>query len=157
MASLRADDDPQASEYAGKDSPDDSDNDEGLYVETNVNVTKLLTTRGSRNSSTMDKPEHLPHKLHERQEDGPLPKEERNRLESLAEKLLDVLAITSEDGTEPVTQEVQETHLADESASKCPLEVEDGNRKTFLLTGHPDSPGSEFGAKLVQLFLTLSI
>ena len=44
MASLRADDDPQASEYAGKDSPDDSDNDEGLYVETNANVTKLLTT-----------------------------------------------------------------------------------------------------------------
>ena len=39
MASLRADDDPQASEYAGKDSPDDSDNDEGLYVETNANVT----------------------------------------------------------------------------------------------------------------------
>ena len=45
MASLRADDDPQASEYAGKDPPDDSDNDEGLYVETNANVTKLLTTR----------------------------------------------------------------------------------------------------------------
>ena len=44
MASLRADDDPQASEYAGKDPPDDSDNDEGLYVETNANVTKLLTT-----------------------------------------------------------------------------------------------------------------
>ena len=37
MASLRADDDPQASEYAGKDPPDDSDNDEGLYVETNAN------------------------------------------------------------------------------------------------------------------------
>ena len=29
MASVRADDDPQASEYAGKDPPDDSDNDEG--------------------------------------------------------------------------------------------------------------------------------
>ena len=51
MASLRADDDPQASEYAGKDSPDDSDNDEGLYVETNANVTKLLTTRGSPDSN----------------------------------------------------------------------------------------------------------
>ncbi len=38
MASVRADDDPQASEYAGKDSPtNDSDNDEGLYVETNAN------------------------------------------------------------------------------------------------------------------------
>ena len=38
MASVRADDDPQASEYAGKDSPDDSDNDEGLYVKTNANA-----------------------------------------------------------------------------------------------------------------------
>ena len=45
MAREHADDDPQASEYAGKDSPDDSDNDEGLYVETNANVTKLLTTQ----------------------------------------------------------------------------------------------------------------
>ena len=47
MAHEHADDDPQASEYAGKDPPDDSDNDEGLYVETNANVTKLLTTRGA--------------------------------------------------------------------------------------------------------------
>ena len=60
-----------------------------------------------------------------------LPKEECNRLESLEEKLLDVLALTSEDGTEPVTQEIQETHLADGSSSKHPLEVEDGNRETF--------------------------
>ena len=38
MAHEYADDDPQASEYAGKDPPDDSDNDEGLDVETNANV-----------------------------------------------------------------------------------------------------------------------
>ena len=44
MAHEYADDDPQASEYAGKDSPDDSDNDEGLYVETNANVTKVQFT-----------------------------------------------------------------------------------------------------------------
>ena len=134
MASLRADDDPQASEYAGKDSPDDSDNDEGLYVETNANVTKLLTTQGSRNSSTMDKLEHLLHTLHVRQEDGSLPKEECNRLESFVEKALDVLALTSEDAADPVTQEVQETHLADGSSSKRPLEVEDGNRQTLMNT-----------------------
>ena len=74
MASLRADDDPQASEYAGKDSPDDSDNDEGLYVETNANVTKLLTTRGSPDSnkpmngddyriSTLDTLTHMVHTM----------------------------------------------------------------------------------------------
>ena len=87
MASVRADDDPQASEYAGKDSPDDSDNDEGLYVETNANVTKLLTTLGSRNSSTMDKLEHLLRTLRVRKEDGTLPEEESNRFESLVEKV----------------------------------------------------------------------
>ena len=32
MAHEHADDDPQASEYAGKDPPDDSDNDEGLCI-----------------------------------------------------------------------------------------------------------------------------
>ena len=32
MAHEHADDDPNASEYAGKGSPNDSDNDEGLYV-----------------------------------------------------------------------------------------------------------------------------
>ena len=75
MACEYVDDDPHASEYARKGSPNDSDNDEGLYVEPNANVTKLLTTRGSRNSSTMDKLEHLLHKFHVRQEDGPLPKD----------------------------------------------------------------------------------
>ena len=62
------------------------------------------------------------------------PKEEFNRLESFVEMALDVLvvlALTSEDAAEPVTQEVQETHPADGSSSKRPLEVEDGNRETF--------------------------
>ena len=63
MASLRADDDPQASEYAGKDSPDDSDNDEGLYVETSANVTKLLTTQGTHNLDTM---KHMLHTIRTR-------------------------------------------------------------------------------------------
>ena len=60
MAHEHADDDPQASEYAGKDPPDDSDNDEGLYVETNANVTKLLTTRGTHDLDTMN---HLVHTM----------------------------------------------------------------------------------------------
>ncbi len=61
MACEYVDDDPHASEYARKGSPSDSDNDEGLYVEPNANVTKLLTTRESRNSSTMGNLEHLLH------------------------------------------------------------------------------------------------
>ena len=39
-----------ASENAGKASPSDDDNDEGLDVELNTNVTKLLMTEVSRNS-----------------------------------------------------------------------------------------------------------
>ena len=39
-----------ASEYAGKDSPSDDDNDEGPKVESNMNITKLLMTGVSRNS-----------------------------------------------------------------------------------------------------------
>ena len=87
MAHEYTDDDPHASEYAGKGPPNDSDSDEGLCVETNANVTKLLTTRGSRNSSTMDKLEHLLHTLRVRKEDGTLPEEESNRFESLVEKV----------------------------------------------------------------------
>ena len=79
MASVRADDDPQASEYAGKDSPDDSDNDEGLYVETNANVTKLLTTQGTQNLNTM---KHMLHTIRAQYEAGLLPKEEYERFES---------------------------------------------------------------------------
>ena len=96
MACEYVDDDPHASEYARKGSPSDSDNDEGLYVEPNATVTKLLTTRGSRNSNeptnvdttdhinTMDALEHMPlHTLRVRQEEGLLTKEECDRLESL--------------------------------------------------------------------------
>ena len=114
MAHEYADDDPHASEYAGKGSPNDSDSDEGLCVETNADVTKLLTTRGSRNSNE--------------------PMNESNRLESLVEMGLDVLALRPKDAAEPVTQKIQETHLADGSSSKCPLEVEDGNRQTSMNT-----------------------
>ena len=142
MAHEYADDDPHASEYAGKGSPNDSDNDEGLYVEPNANVTTLLTTRGSRNSnepmnvdtdriSTMETLEHL---LQTLREEGSLTEEESNRLESLLEMGLDVLALRPKDAAEPVTQKIQETHLADGSSSKCPLEVEDGNRQTSMNT-----------------------
>ena len=145
MASVRADDDPQASEYAGKDPPDDSDNDEGLYVETNANVTKLLTTRGSPDSnkpmngddyriSTLDTLEHAIHTLRMRKVNGSLTKEESNRLESLVEKGLDVLGLDSEEAAEPVTQEIQENKCAEGSSSACPLVVEDGNRKTSMLS-----------------------
>ena len=50
MACEHADDDPRASEYARRGSPNDSDNDEGLYIESNANETKLLTTQGSPDS-----------------------------------------------------------------------------------------------------------
>ena len=143
MAHEHADDDPQASEYAGKDPPDDSDNDEGLYVETNANVTKLLTTRGSPDSnkpmngddyriSTLDTLEHAIHTLRMRKVNGSLTKEESNRLESLVEKGLDVLGLDSEEAAEPVTQEIQENKCAEGSSSACPLVVEDGNRKTLM-------------------------
>ena len=38
----------------------------------------------------------------------------------------------AEDAAEPVTQEVQDTHIADGSSSKRPLEVGDGNRGTSM-------------------------
>ena len=156
MASVRADDDPQASEYAGKDPPDDNDNDEGLYVETNANVTKLLTTRGSPDSnepmsgdayhiSTLDTLEHAIHTLRMRKVNGSLTKEESNRLESLVEKGLDVLGLDSEEAAEPVTQKIQENKCAEGSSSACPLVVEDGNRKTSMQRGEcarTQNPGS---------------
>ena len=133
MAHEYADGDPHASEYAGKGSPNDSDNDEGLYVEPNANITTLLTTRGSRNSSTMDKLEHLLHTLRVWKEEETLP-EESNRFESLVERALNIVALTSDDAENPVTQEVHETHLADGSSSDRPLEVGDGNHETSMPT-----------------------
>ena len=137
MASVRADDDPQASEYAGKDSPDDSDNDEGLYVETNANVTKLLTTRGTHDLDTMN---HMVHTMRVRYEAGSLPKEEYDRFASFVESALDVLAHMSEGATDPAPVEVQENNCADGSSSACPLVVEDGNRKTLMQTHHRIAP-----------------
>ena len=79
-------------------------------VEPDANVTKLLTTRGSRNSnepmnvdtdhiSTMDTLEHLLHTLRVRQEEGSITKGECNRFESFVENRLDVLALMSEDAS----------------------------------------------------------
>ena len=117
MASLRADDDPQASEYAGKDSPDDSDNDEGLYVETNANVTKLLTTRGTHDSDTMN---HMVHTMRAQYEAGSLTKEECDRFASFVESSLDVLANISEGATDPAPVEVQENKCADGCQARAP-------------------------------------
>ena len=143
MAHEGANDEPHASEYAGKGSSNDNDDDEGLNVESNANVTKLLTTQGSRDSnestnadvqtiSAMDTLEHVIHTLRVRKENGSLTNEESNRFESLVEKSLDVLALGSEDAAEPVTQEIQETHVADGSSSARPLVVEDENRQTLM-------------------------
>ena len=118
MASVRADDDPQASEYAGKDSPDDSDNDEGLYVETNANVTKLLTTQGTHDLDTM---KHMLHTMRVQHEAGSLTKEECDRFTSFVESSLDVLAHISEGATDTAPVEVQEIKCAEGSSSACPL------------------------------------
>ena len=133
MASVCADDDPQASEYAGKDSPDDSDNDEGLYVEINANVTKLLTTQGTHDLDTM---KHMLHTMRVQYEAGSLTKEECDRFASFVESSLDVLAHISEGATDTAPVEVQEIKCAEGSSSACPLVVEDGNRKTLMLKSH---------------------
>ena len=51
MAHEGANDEPHVSEYTGKGSSSDSDDDEGLNVESNANVTKLLTTQESSDSN----------------------------------------------------------------------------------------------------------
>ena len=52
MAFEHAGNGPSASEYAGKGSPSsDNDNDEGLNVELDADVTRLLMTGASRNSN----------------------------------------------------------------------------------------------------------
>ena len=74
------------------------------------------------------------HCVCDKRRDYSLTKEECDRLESFVESGLDVLALTtSEDAAEPATQEVQETHPADGSSSTRSLEVEDGNRETFMI------------------------
>ena len=129
MACEYADDDPHASEYARKGSPNDSDNDEGLYVEPNANVTKLLTTQGTHDLDTM---KHMLHTMRVQHEAGSLTKEERDRFTSFVESSLDVLAHISEGATDTAPVEVQEIKCAEGSSSACPLVVEDGNRKTLM-------------------------
>ena len=147
MAHECANDEPRASEYAGKGSSNDNDDDGGLNVESNANVTKLLTTQGSRDSnestnvdvetiSAMDTLESMTYTLRVKKENGSLTDEESNRFESLVEKGLDVLALGSDDDAEPVTQKTSETYVADGSSSASPLVVEDENRQTSMPRGH---------------------
>ena len=143
----RDDAEPNAYEYAGKGSPNASDNDEDTNVEPNASITKLLTTQGSRDSNestnadaedigTMDTMEYILPTLRVRQEEGLLSQKDYDRIASLAESLLDVLA---EADTGPAkqeaqeTQEVQETRPADGSSSARPLDMEDGNRKISMV------------------------
>ena len=143
MASEGGNEEPYASEYAGKGSSNDNDDDEGLNVESNANVTKLLTTQGSRDSnestnadvqtiSAMDTLEHIIHTVRVRKENGSLTAAECNRFESLVEKSLDVLELGPEDAAEPVKQEIQETHVVNGSSSARPLVVEEENRQTSM-------------------------
>ena len=151
MASDGANEEPYASEYAGKGSPNNSDNDEGTNVEHNASVTKLLTTQGSRDSNestnadaedidAMDTMKYILPTLRVRQEEGSLSQKDYNRLASLVESLLDVIA---EADTGPAKQEVQETQEpqetrpADGSSSKSPLNMEDGNRENSTGTNYP--------------------
>ena len=143
MAHEGANDEPHVSEYTGKGSSSDSDDDEGLNVESNANVTKLLTTQGSRDSnestnadvetiSAKDTLKHMLHTLFVRKEEGSLTKDERDQLEAFVERGLDILDYTPEDAAESAPQEVQETCRANGSSSVRPLVVEDENRQTSM-------------------------
>ena len=137
MASDGANEEPYASEYAGKGSPNNSDNDEGTNVEHNASVTKLLTTQGIRDSNestnadventvAMDTLKQL-NTLLMQKEKRPLTQEERDQLAGLVERGLDILDLMSEGDAESAPP--QETRRADGSSSACPLDMEDGNRK----------------------------
>ena len=148
----RDDAEPNAYEYAGKGSPNASDNDEDTNVEPNASITKLLTTQGSRDSNestnadaedigTMDTMEYILPTLRVRQEEGLLSQKDYDRIASLAESLLDVLAEADTGSAKQEaqeTQEVQETRPADGSSSARPLDMEDGNRKILMGYG-PDT------------------
>ena len=134
---------PNAWEYAGKGSPNASDDDEGTNVEPNASITKLLTTQGSRDSNestnadaedtgAMDTMKYMLPTLRVRQEGGSLSQKDYNQLASFVESLLDVLAEADTGSAKQEvreTQEVQETRRADGSSSACPLDMEDENRK----------------------------
>ena len=97
---------PNAYEYAGKGSPNASNDDEGTNVEPNASITKLLTTQGSRDSNestnadaedigAMDTLKQL-NTLLMRKEKRPLTQEERDQLAGLVERGLDVLDLMPE-------------------------------------------------------------
>ena len=143
MAHEGANDEPHVSEYTGKGSSSDSDDDEGLNVESNANVTKLLTTQESSDSnettnanvetiSAKDTLKHMLHTLFVRKEEGSLTKDERDQLEAFVERGLDILDYTPEDAVESAPQEVQETCRANGSSSARPLVVEDENRQISM-------------------------
>ena len=60
-----------------------------------------------------------------------------------------ILDLTPEGAVESATQEVQETRPADGPSSECPLDMEDGNRKTS--TVEPLGPPRAHSDKLVCL------
>ena len=76
------------------------------------------------------------HTMRVQYEAGSLTKEECDRFASFVESSLDVLANISEGDTDPAPVEVQGNKCADGSSSACPLDVEDGNRKTLMEKGH---------------------
>ena len=142
MASESGNEEPCASEYAEKGSPNDRDYDEDTNVEHNASVTKLLTTQGIRDSNestnadaentiAMDTLKQLKTVLM-RKEKRPetLTQEERDLLASLVERGLDILDFMSENDAESAPP--QETRPADGSSSKSPLDMEDENRNISM-------------------------
>ena len=140
MASDGANEEPYASEYAGKGSPNNSDNDEGTNVEHNASVTKLLTTQGSRDSNestnadaenavAMETLKQL-NALLMQKDKRPLTQEERDQLAGLVERGLDVLDLLSAGDAESAPP--QETRPADGSSNERPLDMEDEDRKTLM-------------------------
>ena len=145
MTSEGGNEEPYASEYAEKGSPNDRDYDEGTNVEHNASVTKLLTTQGIRDSNestnadaentvAMDTLKQLK-TVFMRKEKRPetLTQEERDLLASLVERGLDILDLMSEGDAESAPP--QETRPADGSSSKSPLDMEDENRNILMPEG----------------------
>ena len=144
MPSEGENEEPYASEYAEKGSPNDRDYDEGTNVEHNASVTKLLTTQGIRDSNestnadventiAMDTLKQLKTVFMQKEKRTErLTQEERDLLSSLVECGLDILDFTSEGDAESAPP--QETRPADGSSSKSPLDMEDGSRN--ISTGY---------------------
>ena len=143
MASEGGNEEPYASEYAEKGSPNDRDYDEGTNVEPNASVTKLLTTQGIRDSNestnadaentiAMETLKQLKTLIirKEKSPETPLSQEERDLLASLVERGLDILDLMPEGDAESAPP--QETRPADGSSSKSPLDMEDENRNISM-------------------------